>query len=58
VARLKGDPNDPHGKNIGFQPTTIKFSHKKKYNIVLYDIGGSPTIRDIWKRHNLCSRWR
>ncbi|XP_065221297.1 ADP-ribosylation factor-like protein 13B [Planococcus citri] len=46
--RLIGEPVENVLKTVGF--SLIKLRHHK-YNISLYDLGGSPQIREIWSKY-------
>ena len=62
VARLRYDDRDPKAATIGFEPCTIRFRHHStlttscwprstRYRLTLYDVGGGPKIRGIWKSY-------
>jgi ADP-ribosylation factor-like protein 13B len=54
LSRVWLDPGSPTTATIGFSTATVQFNPdnaKQKYALTIYDVGGGPKIRGIWKNY-------
>ena len=48
VKRLTGEPLDTVVPTVGFSVISLQ---QKGCQVLIYDLGGGPSIRDIWSRY-------